>query len=336
MSEEPTGESRAVRWSRRALSIPGYVLAFAAIAIAAPLAVPALAVVDLLRGARSVAARCYLVLVLYFALELIGLCAAAWVAVTVPRARRAEADFRLQCWWASRIIGGARRLFRMGLDVRGAECVAPGPVIVFLNHTSVGDTLLPAATVQVTTGMRLRYVLKRELLWDPCLDVVGQRMINAFVRRGSSDPERERAVVASLAAGLSAREGVLIYPEGTRYTPEKHAAAVAKLESGTPALAARARALTRTLPPRLGGALALLDACPEADVVIGAQRGFEGARALSDLWNGVLLGRTIELNLTRFPRIGIPADREGRVAWLFDRWAEIDAWLAAREASTGT
>ena len=68
------------------------------------------------------------------------------------------------------------------------------------------------------------------------MDLVGQRLPNVFVRRGSGRPAREAALVASLAEGLGPRDGVVIYPEGTRFTPAKRARALARLaEQNDPA-----------------------------------------------------------------------------------------------------
>ena len=60
--------------------------------------------------------------------------------------------------------------------------------------------LLAAALLSRPHGVRLRYVLKRELLWDPCLDIVGHRLPNAFVRRGSRDTAGDVAAVRGLMA----------------------------------------------------------------------------------------------------------------------------------------
>ena len=59
----------------------------------------------------------------------------------------------------------------------------------------MGDTVLPVVFFALPTGVRLRYVLKRELLFDPCLDIVGQRLPNYFARRGAGATEQEVAGV---------------------------------------------------------------------------------------------------------------------------------------------
>ena len=114
----------------------------------------------------------------------IAVSAALWVGqLAVDRTRYLTWNFRVQCWWARTLFAGAERLFGMRLDVEGLDQLGTGPILLFMRHASVGDTVLPAVLVSSCQGIRLRYVMKRELLWDPCLDIVGNRLPNYFVRR---------------------------------------------------------------------------------------------------------------------------------------------------------
>jgi 1-acyl-sn-glycerol-3-phosphate acyltransferase len=327
-----TPESFATRWGRRALTIPGY-FALAALSLALlPVLLPLAGVVDAVRRAPLPLARTVLMLPWYFTLEALGLLAAfaVWLARPLLGHERFErANFRLQCWWARALFGGACRLFGMRVEMAGADALGPGPILLLLRHASVADTLLPAVLVSSRTGRRLRYVMKRELLWDPCLDVVGQRLHNAFVRRGTRDAA-ETALVRELASGLAADEGVLLYPEGTRWTPERRRAVIDRLaRSADPKLLERAQALQWLLPPRFGGVLALLEAAPDADVVIGVHTGFEGVRSLADVWNGALVGRRIQVRFERIAAAAVPAEREARIEWIYDQWSRLDEWLEA-------
>ena len=312
--------------ARRTITIPGYFFAFALLVALAPAALALALAIDLVRGRQSSLARAYVMIAAFFSCEMLGLARAFWVWLT-GGARDLDRNFRLQWWWNAMIFGVARRAFSMSVEIDGLEHMERGPVLFMLRHASVGDTLLAAALVSPRTSMRLRYVLKRELTWDPCLDVVGHRLPNAFVERGSMNPERERALVADLARALGPHDGVLIYPEGTRFSQRGRAAAIAALEASDPALAARARSLTHVLPPKLGGPLALLDAAPGVDVVFGAHVGFDGVRRLSDLANGALLGRTIRLSMRRVSAAEIPTNRDARIAWLYDEWGKVDAFV---------
>jgi 1-acyl-sn-glycerol-3-phosphate acyltransferase len=330
------GESLVARWGRRALTIPLYVgLAGAVLALVPLLLLPALAS-DLVRRVPLVGVRCVLVFALYLSCEALGLVAAfgLWVAAAVAPARFLDWNFALQRVWARTLFAGAARVFGLRIEVGGDAAVGRGPLLVFVRHASVADTLLPAVFLAGRHRIRLRWVMKRDLLWDPCLDVVGQRLQNVFVRRGSADGAREVARVARLAEDIGPGEGVLIYPEGTRFTPAKRARALAGLRSD-PARFARVATLRHVLPPQLGGPQALLEARPDADVLLVAHVGFDGVTTLTDLWNGALLGRTVRVCFRRLPCADIPRTREDRIRWLDDQWAWVDAWVGAQHAREG-
>lgn len=238
-------------------------------------------------------------------------------------ARYVEWNAALQRHWTQAIFRGSVWLFGMQVEVEGAALAARGPMLLFVRHTSSADTLLAAANPH---RLLLRYVLKRELLWDPCLDLVGKRLPNAFVDRRSPRSQGEIDAVVSLTAGLDEHSAVLIYPEGTRFEPAKLARSVEKLaEMGLPHLAAISSRYERVLPPRLGGPLALLDAAPDVDVVFLDHTGFEGAATFASFWGGGLVGKTLHVRIRRFAASSVPA--VGRDAWLFERWAELDVWV---------
>jgi 1-acyl-sn-glycerol-3-phosphate acyltransferase len=326
-------ESALARVARRCATIPLYLALGPLLVALLPLALPLLALHDLARRNRFSTVRSALALAHYALGEALGLVAsgALWIAGLVAPERARDLCFQLQCWWARWLFGGARVLFGLRLDVRGVEHARSGPLLLLMRHASVIDTLLPAVLVSSRTGLRLRYVLKRELLWDPCLDVVGQRLPNAFVRRGQGGSEREIARVRELARGLGPRDGVLLFPEGTRYTPRRRQQLIDRLAaSAEPKWVERARSMHHVLPPRLGGVLALLESAPEADVVVCAHTGLESLRSLADLWSGALVGRAIEVELWRIPASEVPAGETARVDWLYEQWERVDAWLEAR------
>jgi 1-acyl-sn-glycerol-3-phosphate acyltransferase len=328
---EPVGESRRERWTRRALTIPLYAVLAVVIVGGLPLWLAVALVVDVVRRVPWVATRCALFFALYLLCEVVGVLAslALWRPGGLSE-RSLDRHYRLQRWWAGSLFSGGRRIFDFDLTIEGEEEVGDGPLLVLIRHASTADTPLPVVLLSVRHGLRMRYVLKRELLWDPCLDLVGQRLPNVFVRRGSSDPPREAARVASLARDVGSRDGVLIYPEGTRFSPEKRERALAAIaQRGESARLARATKLRHVLPPRPAGVLALLEAAPSADVLVIAHTGFEDSSRFTDFWNGALVGQRIRVRLWRVPRREIPETVDARVAWLDHQWARIDDWIAA-------
>jgi len=327
-------ETRSETLLRRLRTIPPLVLGLLLVTALLPALLILGLAIDLVRrvasGVPPTAARLVLFLWVYLAAETAGLVvlAAAWI-VSLGGHRGAwlrETTWPIQQLWAGALFGAVRVLFRLRLEVEGEDAVAPGPVIVLIRHASIVDNLLPASLIARPHRIRLRYVLKRELLSDPCLDVAGRRLPNYFVRRGTGEAQ-EVERVRELAGGLGTEEGVLIYPEGTRFTPQRRARAIGRIAERDPHLAERAERLRRLLPPRLGGVGALLDGAPDADVVVVAHHGFDGLRLLSDIWRGGLVGLVVRVRMTRVPRAAVPGAGPARVDWLYDLWQDVDDWL---------
>ena len=266
----------------------------------------------------------------YLFIEVGGLLALVvhWFGAGLGRdkAKMREGSYRLQEWWARHLFGAVVRIFGLTVTVEGLDQVAPGPIIVMMRHASIVDTLLPNVFVTGKARIRLRYVLKKELLADPLLDIAGNRLINHFVDRSGDSVAEVKAVVA-LTEGMTDREGVLIYPEGTRFTEARRDKVLAGLGERDTGLAERARRLRRVLPPRPGGSAGLLEA--GHDVVIAAHTGLEPLATIPDAWSRRIVGAHLRIRFRRFPGSSIPQTRRGRVDWLFDRWDEVDAWVGA-------
>lgn len=327
-------ETLLARWSRRMVSIPGYLTLGVMAFITLPLTLPLAFLVDLLRGHPGrIASRCVLALTLYLCCEVLGILASLvlWLAsLVVPGRERFQIwNLYLQRIWAGTLFGGARRLFGMKIDVTGADCTLQGPLLVFSRHASTLDTLLPVLFASHPQRLRLAYVMKRELLWDPCLDIVGQRTRNAFIRRGSGAREKELVLLRQLAATMTVKDAVLLFPEGTRFSEGKRRRLLDELADGKhPGLLEQASRLKHVLPPRRSGALTLLDTRPDTDVVFFAHTGLEGMENLNHLWRGTLIGRTIRLTMWRIPASEIPKDEAGRVAWLNAQWERVNHFVA--------
>jgi 1-acyl-sn-glycerol-3-phosphate acyltransferase len=327
-------ETRVETVTRRLRTITPRMLAFILVTVLLPALLLVAVVIDVLRrlasGVPPTATRLTLFLWVYLAAEVVGLAALALLWVASLGGRRSawlqEMTWRVQQLWAGALLGTVRALFGLRFEVTGGDEVAPGPVIVLIRHASIVDNLLPSELVARPHGIRLRYVLKRELLADPCLDVAGRRLPNYFVRRGTGEAQ-ELERVRALGHGLGPHDGVLIYPEGTRFTPERRTRAIARIAERDPHLAARAERLRHLLPPRLGGVGALLEAAPEADVVVIAHHGFDGMRLISDIWRGGLVGLVVRVRITRLPRAAIPETAAARTEWLYELWQDVDDWL---------
>ena len=245
--------------------------------------------------------------------------------------RRADflaANYRLQCWWANALKAIAEKLFRLNFEVRGSDALEGPPAILLPRHASIADTIIPMVYYAIPQKIRLRYVLKKELLIDPCLDIVGNRLPNYFVDRGGQDSESARQGVATLLSDLDSNEGVLIYPEGTRFSKAKHTALRIRYADSTELQAQLAR-WQRLLPPRLGGSLALLQANPDRDLLFCAHSGFEGSSHFSNLINGSWMNARIRIQFWRIPYTQVPKEEEAQTGFLFEQWDRMEQTVEA-------
>lgn len=293
-----------------------------------PLWAPLALVVGLFRRRHFVILRLLMFFWTFLAIEMIGLTLAGCIYLITPGndERRQSLFFDLECWWGTSLFTWLCRYLSLTTSVEGEENILPGHVLVFIRHASIIDTALPVTFISNATGLRLRYVFKRELLVDPCIDVAGHASPNYFIDRGGSVHE-ELVGVRKLAENLG-DQGVLLYPEGTRFTKRKQRIALERLARTHPELAELAATFKHCLPPKLGGALGLLDTAPDADVLIVAHRGLEGLANATDLLSGTVVGAKIQVRIWRVSADAIPSG-EGRRRWLFDWWKRVDDFVDA-------
>ena len=323
---------------RRLVSVPALVLLALGFVVLLPVWLPVTLVWDLITGPRRLAHTRLFAFGLWWSwLETFGLAVSLWLFVT-GRAKSPDPNFALQRWWANGLVVGLRRTCRLTLEPRHTEVLTPGPVIVLPRHASLADALLSAWFV-TQPGLRPHYVLKRELLADPCLDIAGNRLPNHFLDRGAADAKPELDAIRTMAEGVrDADECAVIFPEGTRANPEKRARAMARLAERNPERAAKLAVLRHLNPPRPAGTLAVLDGAPDADLVIMAHAGFEGLDTFGGILKSIPGTAPVLLDCVRIPREEVPDDDEGRIAWLDDQWIlldeRVDGLLAERAAMT--
>lgn len=332
------GETAALMWARRALSVSLVTTLWAVAWLGSPLWVLAALVIDLSTGSSRTLPRVRALIFFMFFLgaEVWGLVAGAviWLLSLggriVSHDRYVRHNAKAQAWWTEALSRCSFRIFSARREVDGASVARKAPFVLLVRHTSPADTVLAACIVANRFDILLRYVLKRELLWDPCLDVFGHRLPVVFIARKGADRQAAVEAVASLGEDLDDRSAVLIYPEGTRFSPTKREKRIAELrESGRDDLARIAERMKHALAPKTSGVLRLLDENPHLDLVILAHHGMEGAASFGSFLRGGLVGRTVRVRLWRIQSTDVPCASADRERWLFERWAEIDEWIDA-------
>lgn len=333
MSRRFHDEPRASIVRRRFVTIPRSVATFLVVTVLLPILLAAGAAVDLVRAVlfrrpwmavRLIAfGWIFLAVETWSLLRLVG----HWVMSGFGARREwlVTRAWPVQAWWARVLFVSVQRLFNLDLVVEDADDALPGPIIAMFRHASIIDNLLPAVLLSDQRGLKLRWLIKKELLAVPSLDAGGTRLPNHFVDRSSTDPRAEIRAIRSLAEDLSPDEGVLIFAEGTRFTESRKARALAELAKRDPDLHLRAQRLRHLLPPRLGGPLTLLDT--GYDVVFCAHEGLGGFAKVKDMWSGALIGQKITVRFWRIAAAEIPTGRKQRAAWLFDQWLALDDWI---------
>jgi 1-acyl-sn-glycerol-3-phosphate acyltransferase len=308
------------------MTVSAYLLLWVTLTALSPVWIPLAVAVGVVRRRSFVLLRLAVFLWVYLTIELIGLTCAGGIYLFAGRnvAQRHDLFFRLECWWGSSLFTWLCRLLSLSTTVEGEEQILPGPVLVLIRHASIIDTALPVMFLSKAKGLRLRYVFKRELLVDPCIDVAGHASPNYFIDRGGSSRE-ELAGIRKLAEDLG-DEGVLLYPEGTRFTERKKKIAIERLAKTHPDLVPVAESFLHSLPPKPGGVLTLLDAAPHADVLIVAHRGLEGMAEVADLLSGRVVGKEVQVRIWRINAADIPRG-EKRRRWLFDQWKRVDEFV---------
>lgn len=309
------------------------IVAGAVLTVAAPLLILITLAVDLSRGRRNRfdSTRLLAAGLAYLWCEIIGLVAlsVSWLITIGSRRHRSSQAFAIQRWWARSVLGAVRSIYGISVEGTGTDALDP-PFVLVARHSSIIDNLLPAWFISGPHRTHIRYVMKSELLWDPCLDVAGHRLRNHFIERGKGASEEELSALGRLAADLGENEGLLIYPEGTRSTPDRRAGALARLRSSGGRLAEMAAQFRAVMPPKPSGLHAILESTG-AEVLVMAHRGLDGLAKLSDLWHGGLTGARVEVAFWRISRSQIPSGKTEQAEWLYRLWTQIDGWVTEHD-----
>lgn len=284
----------------------------------------------------------FLVVYLWWELVALALLFGAWVASGFGRWIRTERwqrrHYRLAAWWLRRVMGSARRTFRLVIEQSIDEEVAAArrPVLVFCRHAGPGDSFLLVDGLLNRVGRRPRIVLKDLLQLDPCVDVLLNRVPTEFVPSHGRAGDSVVDAIGRLAADMGPDDALVLFPEGGNFTPGRRERAIAKLRAaGRDELADRASGMRHVLPPKPLGALTAIEAAPGADVVFVGHVGLERLSSLRDLWRGIPLDAAVRSKLWRVAAEDVPPPDE-REAWLYDRWSQLDDWIDGHVSGSAT
>ena len=248
---------------------------------------------------------------------------AAGVGTRLDRPASQRRHQHLQAWSIALLARRAEQLLgvRIHSDHDLTAALTPAPAIVICRHVSLFDASLPALLYQ-RLGIHTRGVIMAELLADPGFDLLYQRAGSVFIPRDNSPDARHDA--AHVGQHLDDSVVAVIFPEGRLFRPDVLTRSIARLTERDPPRAVRLAGLRHLLPPRPAGLMALLDASPDADVVVINHAGLDHYPTFAELARNAPLTRPIEVTATRIPRRDIPADDTERIAWLDRLWCAMD------------
>ena len=258
-------------------------------------------------------------------------------------------------WFLDLIYRAAGRACGLSVTVTGPAEAGPSgdiPLIVLSRHAGPGDSLLLIHYLLGVCERRPRVVMKATLQLDPSMDILANRVPNAFLHRAKAKAEEARSKtspgfrtsaagshhldqIRRLAVSLDGASALAIFPEGGNWTPHRWRRAIDRLRrGGRPDLAERAAAMPNVLPPHASGALAAIEACPAADVIFVAHTGLDRLVSVRDVWRGLRADMEITARWWRVPAASVPraVSREAQLTWLYDWWQRIDAWITAENS----
>ena len=229
------------------------------------------------------------------------------------------------------LFWAARWSLHLSIDVVGTDpdTAIPGrPEIVVSRHAGPGDSFILIHSLVNWFAREPRIVLKAALQWDPAVDVLLNRLPNRFVSPGRTRTATLEQQIGELATGLDENDAFVIFPEGGNFTPRRRTSAIARLRArGLADVADRAESLRHVLPPKPGGLFAAIDEAPDAGVIFVAHTGLDRMLTVADIWRELPMDKRLVMRFWSVPPEEVPSDEQERVAWLYDWWERIDAWI---------
>ena len=203
------------------------------------------------------------------------------------------------------------RVVRIQLEVKGEIPSHPSPIVI-VNHQSWFDIPIVQEIISAR-GPRLTFLVKRSLVWVPVIGWICMLLGFPRLRRTGLLEDRAldlNAVSQAAKQGVAARHALLIFAEGTRFTPKKRS------DQDSP--------FDHLLRPRVGGFAAACQNFPEGTPIIDLSIYYDGS---SHFWR--CLG-----GATKVIRVNVSTHSLDQVmsadTFLNERWRTKDRWLESQ------
>jgi hypothetical protein len=272
--------------------------------------------------------------VIYLALEVVGLLVmlGLWIwtgfGLRMGSARAQNLHYGVMMRWLRAMNRAAAWLFRLRIRIEDRPTPAPGPILVFSRHAGPGNSLMLIGTLMIAYRRHPRIVMLAKLQWEPLFDIMGNRLPNRFIRHDPRSSDRYVVAIGDLAGGLGDLDAFVLFPEGHDFTHRLRLRAIAHLKKkGFLRHAEKAEAMRNVLPPRHRGPMAAITSAPEADVVFVAHTVLEDVGSFGDLWRRIPLREPIDSRYWRIPPSEVPRDETELIDWLYGWWKRIDDWI---------
>ena len=215
-----------------------------------------------------------------------------------------QSAVRIDSFWMLRVVG-------IQLEVKGEVPSHPSPIVI-VNHQSWFDIPIVQEIISAR-GPRLSFLVKRSLVWVPLIGWICLLLGFPRLRRTGSPQDRAldlNAVSQAAEQGVAARHALLIFAEGTRFTPKKRS------DQNSP--------FDHLLRPRVGGFAAACQIFPEGTPIIDLSIYYDGG---SHFWR--CLG-----GATSVIRVDVSTHSLDQTmsaeAFLNERWRTKDRWLESQ------
>ncbi len=317
--------------------------------VAFPLVVPISIAVDALRGRwKWPSLRLYLFLLQYGFNDSVEIFLAPvfWLLASFGRTLHSPRSMarheRLQWWSVELLERRAAQLLGLRVDLEQSAVEALGPqgsdsahpIIVISRHVSLFDASLPGLLAH-KAGRGVRAIVMAELLADPGFDLLYGRLGSVFIPRDDGPQAREAIAEMTTQWSRSAKSirgddlgpAIVLFPEGRLFTKSGHERSMKRLAKRDPQRAARLASLDRLLPPKSGGLSLILDAFPEATVVLLNHSGLDSMTTLSRLVSQVPATEPINVWAKTIDRSAIPKEADQRQQWLDRLWLDLNSEL---------